>query len=274
MGRAYDAYLKVMEKTVLQEDMGLEKLQAELNRFWDGILLELAHTADDTYARNVYRVLIQQAKTQTGSFKWLGDPEVFHNITGTADGKKKKPWLGIGAAIIMAGLTVWFALPFNGFDIVFTIVGGVALLLLLIQGVISWVARERAQNALSIHSRTEQRLSIKRIQSTLEYMVKEMDAHVESLQAAVQEIQASSASGDIALVKDLLKLPANMRSEAVTDTVNMYLVRNGIKKIEYSKENAEMFMTLPSETEMTIEPALVKDDKLLHVGVACVKVEG
>ncbi|MBQ7091333.1 MAG: hypothetical protein IJN83_01605, partial [Clostridia bacterium] len=107
-----------------------------------------------------------------------------------------------------------------------------------------------------------------------EYMTREMDAHAESLQGVFGEIQSSSGNADIGLVKELLKLPANMRSEAVTDAVNMYLARSGIKKVNYSKENADMFMVLPAEAEFTVEPALIKDDKLLSMGVACVKAEG
>ncbi len=274
MGYAYDAYSKVIERTLFQNDMGLDKLRSELNRFWDGIQLELAQTVTDPYVRNAYRILIQQAKTQTSSFGWLEEPEVFNSVYKDEKGRTKKPWAGIGAGVIIAGLTAWFALPFNGFDMVLLIASGAALLLLLVQWLMSFLARSKAESAMTIHTRCEQRLSLQRVKDTLEYMTKEMDAHAESLQGVFKEIQSSSGNTDIALAKELLKLPPNMRSEAVTDAVNMYLARSGIKKVNYSKENADMFMTLPSESEFTIEPALMKDDKLLSMGVACVKAEG
>ena len=274
MGYAHDAYSKVIERALFQNDMGLDKLRSELNRFWDGIQLELAQAVTDPYVRSAYRILVQQAKTQTASFGWLEEPEVFNSVYRDEKGRTKKPWAGIGAGIIIAGLAVWFALPLNGFDMPLLIASGAALLLLLVQWLLSFMARNKAESAMTVHTRCEQRLSVLRIKDALEYMTREMDAHAESLQGVFGEIQSSSGNADIGLVKELLKLPANMRSEAVTDAVNMYLARSGIKKVNYSKENADMFMVLPAEAEFTVEPALIKDDKLLSMGVACVKAEG
>ncbi len=273
MGYAQDAYAKVIQRTVFQTDMGIPKLREELNRFWDGIQIELGQSVTDPYMRNAYRMLIQQAKTQNASFGWLDEPEVYQSLLKDARGKVKKPIAGILAGIILAGLTVWFALPLNGIDLPLVIACGAALLLLLIQWAVFAIAKGKAQGMMEVHTRTEQRLGVQRIHNTLEYMTKEMDAHADVIQASIKEIQAASCNGDIVLAKELLKLPESMRSEAVTDAVNMYLVRSGIKKVEYSGENAHMFMVLPAEFDKTIEPALVKDDKLLSTGVACVKAE-
>ena len=274
MGYAQDAYAKVIQRVQFQPDMGLDKLRGEVNRFWDGIQTELGQSVTDPYIRNAYRMLIQQAKTQNASFGWLDEPEVYQSITKDGRGRMKKPWAGILAGVILAGLTGWFALPLNGLDLPLLIASGAALLLLLIQWLASAIARGKAQSMMEVHTHTEQRLGVQRIHDTLEYMTKEMDAHAEGIQASIKEIQAASCNGDIVLVRELLKLPENMRSEAVTDAVNMYLVRNGIRKVNYSKENEEMFMILPADFDKTIEPALIKDDKLLSTGVACVKAEG
>ena len=274
MGYAQDAYAKAIQRVQFQPDMGLDKLRGEVNRFWDGVQTELGQSVTDPYIRNAYRMLIQQAKTQNASFGWLDEPEVYQSITKDGRGRMKKPWAGILAGVILAGLTGWFALPLNGLDLPLLIASGAALLLLLIQWLASAIARGKAQSMMEVHTHTEQRLGVQRIHSTLEYMTKEMDAHAEGIQASIKEIQAASCNGDIVLVRELLKLPENMRSEAVTDAVNMYLVRNGIRKVNYSKENEEMFMILPADFDKTIEPALIKDDKLLSTGVACVKAEG
>ena len=274
MGYAQDAYAKVIQRVQFQPDMGLDKLRGEVNRFWDGIQAELGQSVTDPYIRSAYRMLIQQAKTQNASFGWLDEPEVYQSMTKDGRGRSKKPWAGILAGIIIAGLTGWFALPLNGLDMPLLIASGAALLLLLIQWVVSAIARGKAQGMMEVHTHTEQRLGVQRIHGTLEYMTKEMDAHAEGIQASIKEIQAASCNGDIVLARDLLKLPENMRSDAVTDAVNMYLVRNGIRKVNYSKENAELFTILPADFDKTIEPALIKDDRLLSTGVACVKAEG
>ena len=52
------------------------------------------------------------------------------------------------------------------------------------------------------------------------------------------------------------------------------LARLGVEKVNYSPEQAALFMLLPSAREGTVEPALVKDGQVLSQGVACVNTEG
>ena len=78
----------------------------------------------------------------------------------------------------------------------------------------------------------------------------------------------------MSLPKELLRLPPDLRSSAVSDAVDRYLARLGVEKVNYSPEQAALFMLLPSAREGTVEPALVKDGQVLSQGVACVNTEG
>ena len=108
----------------------------------------------------------------------------------------------------------------------------------------------------------------------LQQLAREMDAHAESLQAMLKETAVLSDDVDITLVKSLLRIPASSRGDAVTDAIDLYLARNGIEKVSYSKERAELFLVIPGTHEATVEPALVRADQVLSEGVACIKAEG
>jgi len=274
MQYAYDTYTKAIKKIPERDDISLGEFQSALDRFWDAMQLDIVSAVSDTYLRNAYIILIRQAKTQCRTFGWLGDPEVFQSVTPNAPEKAKKPWAGLAGAGLLTGLVLWFSLPHSGRNQAMAILCGAALALSLIQMLLSWLAQPKAHGASPVHTRVEQRIVGQRVHSGLEQMIRELDSHAATLQTMLRENSVRTDDLDFSLVQNLLRIPADMRGGEVTDAINLYLARNGIEKVEYTGENPDLFMVLPSSDTGTVEPALVRDGKVLCQGVACVKTEG
>lgn len=275
MEYAYQAYTALSGNLQLRPEMGLEELGNALDRFWDELLLDIVPMVSDTHIRNAYQILIRQARNQTQTFTWLETPEVFHSFAYESAQKPRKPWLGLVAVSIMLGLAAWFLLPLPGRNLVIAGLCGGAALLTAVQYVLALFDAQAARaNAPTIQTRAEQRISPRRVQSSLQQVVRQIDGHAETLAELLRESGITAGDVDISLPKELLRLPTDLRSAAVTDAVNLYLARNGVEKVDYSVESAGLFLVLPSTREITVEPALVKDGRVLSQGVACVNTEG
>lgn len=270
MDHAYQAYTQFVEKDVLKPDTTPQALEGELNRFWDGIMLQVTQATTDTRVRNAYRLLLRQARTQSQMLQWTGEPEAFYSTTGADRGKRKIPWLGIVGALALAGLTVWFAVPHKESNIYLACACGAALVLAAVQ---IWLLWSAVPAAPTVNIRTEPRIDPACIRSGLRDMVRELDSHAESLCAMMEETAPRAGMPDLTLVQELLRLPQDRRDPAMLDAVDRYLVRQGVEKLEYTPDRAAMFMVLPGPREMTVEPALIRDGQLLQMGVACVPVE-
>lgn len=274
MQYAYDIYTKAIKQIPDRADMSLDEFQLALDCFWDEMQLDVVSAVSDTYLRNAYIILIRQAKTQCRTFGWLGEPEVFQSVTPKALEKSKKPWAGLASAGLLAGLVLWFTLPHSGRSLPIAVLCGAALALSLVQLLISWLTRPKPLAASPVHTRVEQQIVGQRVHSGLGQMVREMDSHAETLQAMLRESSVRTDGPDISLVQNLLRIPAGMRGSEVTDAINLYLARNSIEKVEYNGENSDLFMVMPAPNTGTVEPALIRDGKILCQGVACVKTEG
>ena len=275
MEYAYEAYTAVRGKLHLRPEMGLEELRGELDRFWDELLLDIVPLVSDTHVRSAYQILIRQARTQSQTFSWLDAPEVFQSFAPGSAQKPRKPWLGVAAFLILAGLTAWFLLPLSGKNPVLAGLCGAAALLMAVQYILVLFDAQAARAATpAIQTRAEQRISPRRVESSLEQAVRQIDGHAETLTELLRESGTASGDVDVSLAKELLRLPADLRSEAVSSAVDLYLARSGVEKVLYAPERAELFLVLPSTREMTVEPALVKDGRVLSQGVACVNTEG
>ena len=114
MEYAFEAYTALSGKLQLQPEMGLDALSGTLDRFWDEMLLDIVPLVSDIHVRSAYQILIRQAKAQAQAFTWLEQPEVFQSFAPGSVQKPRKPWLGLAAILILAGLTVWFLLPISG----------------------------------------------------------------------------------------------------------------------------------------------------------------
>lgn len=272
MDHAYRAYTQFLEKDSLKPEMTLPELEGELNRFWDGVMLQVTQATADTAARNAYRILVRQARAQTQALQWVGEPEVFYSTSGADRGKRKIPWLGIAAALVLAGLTVWLALPHDNIksEPYLALTAGIGLALAGIQLFLLWNA---VPEAPTVKTRTESRIDPARVRSGLQQLVRDLDSHAESLCAMLGEAAPQTGSGDLSLAQELLRLPKDRRDPAVTDAVDRYLVRQAVEKLDYTPERQAMFLVLPGPVEMTVEPALVRDGQLLQMGVACVVME-
>ena len=78
----------------------------------------------------------------------------------------------------------------------------------------------------------------------------------------------------MSLARELIRLPRELSTDEVRTAVDQFLVRNQVEKILYTPDRQDLFMVLPADREMTIEPALVKNGKVLSMGVACTPGEG
>ena len=275
MEYAFEAYTALSGKLQLQPEMGLDALSGTLDRFWDEMLLDIVPLVSDIHVRSAYQILIRQAKAQAQAFTWLELPEVFQSFAPGSVQKPRKPWLGLAAILILAGLTVWFLLPISGKNPVAAGLCGASALLVAVQYILVLFDAQAARaDAPTIQTRAEQRISPRRVQSSLQQAVRQIDGNAETLAELLRESGTASGEVDVSLPKELLRLPPDLRSSAVSDAVDRYLARLGVEKVNYSPEQAALFMLLPSAREGTVEPALVKDGQVLSQGVACVNTEG
>lgn len=275
MEHAFEAYTALSGKLQLQPEMGLDALSGTLDRFWDEMLLDIVPLVSDIHVRSAYQILIRQAKAQAQAFTWLEQPEVFQSFAPGSVQKPRKPWLGLAAILILAGLTVWFLLPISGKNPVAAGLCGASALLVAVQYILVLFDAQAARaDAPTIQTRAEQRISPRRVQSSLQQAVRQIDGNAETLAELLRESGTASGEVDVSLPKELLRLPPDLRSSAVSDAVDRYLARLGVEKVNYSPEQAALFMLLPSAREGTVEPALVKDGQVLSQGVACVNTEG
>ena len=275
MEYAFEAYTALSGKLQLQPEMGLDALSGTLDRFWDEMLLDIVPLVSDIHVRSAYQILIRQAKSQAQAFTWLEPPEVFQSFAPGSVQKPRKPWLGLAAILILAGLTVWFLLPISGKNPVAAGLCGASALLVAVQYILVLFDAQAARaDAPTIQTRAEQRISPRRVQSSLQQAVRQIDGNAETLAQLLRERGTASGEVDVSLPKELLRLPPDLRSSAVSDAVDRYLARLGVEKVNYSPEQAALFMLLPSAREGTVEPALVKDGQVLSQGVACVNTEG
>ena len=275
MEYAFEAYTALSGKLQLQPEMGLDALSGTLDRFWDQMLLDIVPLVSDIHVRSAYQILIRQAKAQAQAFTWLEPPEVFQSFAPGSVQKPRKPWLGLAAILILAGLTVWFLLPISGKNPVAAGLCGASALLVAVQYILVLFDAQAARaDAPTIQTRAEQRISPRRVQSSLQQAVRQIDGNAETLAELLRESGTASGEVDVSLPKELLRLPPDLRSSAVSDAVDRYLARLGVEKVNYSPEQAALFMLLPSAREGTVEPALVKDGQVLSQGVACVNTEG
>ena len=275
MEYAFEAYTALSGKLQLQPEMGLDALSGTLDRFWDEMLLDIVPLVSDIHVRSAYQILIRQAKSQAQAVTWLEPPEVFQSFAPGSVQKPRKPWLGLAAILILAGLTVWFLLPISGKNPVAAGLCGASALLVAVQYILVLFDAQAARaDAPTIQTRAEQRISPRRVQSSLQQAVRQIDGNAETLAELLRESGTASGEVDVSLPKELLRLPPDLRSSAVSDAVDRYLARLGVEKVNYSPEQAALFMLLPSAREGTVEPALVKDGQVLSQGVACVNTEG
>ena len=275
MEHAFEAYTALSGKLQLQPEMGLDALSGTLDRFWDEMLLDIVPLVSDIHVRSAYQILIRQAKAQAQAFTWLEQPEVFQSFAPGSVQKPRKPWLGLAAILILAGLTVWFLLPISGKNPVAAGLCGASALLVAVQYILVLFDAQAARaDAPTIQTRAEQRISPRRVQSSLQQAVRQIDGNAETLAELLRESGTASGEVDVSLPKELLRLPPDLRGSAVSDAVDRYLARLGVEKVNYSPEQAALFMLLPSAREGTVEPALVKDGQVLSQGVACVNTEG
>lgn len=271
MDHAYQVYEQYIQDHSLKPDTTPQELEAELNRFWDSVMLHVTQTTTDTRIRTAYRLLLRQARTQTQTLQWLGEPEVFYSTSGADRGKRKIPWLGIAGAVVLAVMAVWFAVPHEGSNVYMACAAGGALALTAVQICLLWSAVPAVP---AVKVRTEARIAPDLVRAGLQKQVRELDAHADGLCAMLDEEAPQNASPELTLAQELLRLPRDRREPAVMDAVERYLVRQGVEIVEYSQDRQALFMVLPGPCEMTVEPALVRDGQLLHMGVACVPMEG
>ena len=271
MDYAYRSYEDYAKKCPLKAGMDLDAARLEVNRFWDKTMLYVTQEMANQQARNVYSLLIRQAKAQTDTLYWLEEPEVFYSTAAANRGKRRTPWFGLSAALLLLALVIWFAVPHKERNILYAGVAGAALVLWLIKFVILFAAVAAKP---TVHIRTEQRLSPEKVCAGLMRMTREIDGSADTLMAMLSENLPDSDHTDMSLARELIRLPRELSTDEVRTAVDQFLVRNQVEKILYTPDRQDMFMVLPADREMTIEPALVKNGKVLSMGVACTPGEG
>lgn len=271
MDYAYQAYTAYAKRHTLKADMDMDAVRLEISKFWNGVLLHVTEATGNTQIRNVYSLLVQQAKNHTDTLSWLDKPEVFYSTAAANKGKRRIPWFGLCAAVLLIAMIAWFAVPHKEQKMLYAYLLGAALLLFAIQLIVLLAAISASP---TINIRTEQRFVPEKVYSGLMKMAKEIDGSADTLVAMAAENVPAADDVDLSLAQELIRLPKDLSTDEVRTAVDRFLVRNKIEKILYSAGQQELFMVLPADREMTIEPALVKDGKILSMGVACTPGEG
>lgn len=272
MDYAYHAGQEYIKKCALKEDMEMDAFRLELSRFWDNVMLSIMQATTDTNIRNTYRMLIQMARNQVAALNWLDTPEVFTSTAAVNKGKRRTPWVGLAGVLLLLGLTAWFAVPHKERSMVYAVLIGVGVALILIQFIVFLVSLSTKP---TVKVRAEQRISPEIVRSSLQRLTREIDAQVDSLQAMLVEAEIpDNGDVDISLAKELLRIPRDKRSMEVNDAVDRFLTRQKVEQVLYTPDRQELFMILPGEQDMTIEPAFIKGDAVLSIGVACTRVGG
>lgn len=268
---AYQAYTEYVKKGKLTANMGPDDLRLELCRFWDDVMLSVSQSVTDANTRNAYRLLLQQMRSQAGMLNWLAAPEVFYSTAAANKGKRRVPWLGILGFLLLTGLAVWFAVPHKERNLIYAGLAGAGALLTLIQCVLLMLAAPTAPN---VNVRTEQRISPEKVYSGLQRAARDVDANADSLRELLSENTPEQQEVDVSLAQELMRIPTGKRSSEVDDAVDRFLIRQDVERVTYSPDRQELFTVLPGQEDMTVEPALIKDGRVLCMGVACARMEG
>jgi len=271
MDYAYQAYTAYAKRHTLKACMDMDEVRLEITKFWNGVLLHVTEATGDTQIRNIYSLLVQQAKNHTDTLYWLDKPEVFYSSAAANKGKRRIPWFGLSAAVLLIAMIVWFAIAHKKQELLYAYLLGAALLLFVIQLIILLAALSASP---TINIRTEQRFVPEKVYSGLMKIAKEIDGSADTLAAMTSENIPAADDMDLSLAQELIRLPKDLSTDEVQTAVDRFLVRNKVEKIMYSAAQQELFMVLPADREMTIEPALVKNGKILSLGVACTPGEG
>lgn len=269
MNYASQACKTYLKNPKISADMEMDTLRVEINRFWDSVTVHVFNSTDNIHIRNAYQLMIQQARCQCSVINWLDNPELFYS-TVSKTGKRKVPWTGIASVLVLLGLLIWFSIPQKKEYIVYMAILGAAAVLELAQLLITYLSIPTAPMG---KVRAEQRIIPERVYHDLQQAASQVDNSADSLFAILSENTVDTDGADLSLVQDLLHLPKDQRSSSVSQAIERYLVRQGVQRVEYSEEDRNLFMILPSSKTMTIEPALIKDGIILHLGVACIAEE-
>lgn len=269
MDYASQAYKTYLQNPKISADMGMDALRGEINRFWDSVTVHVFNSTGDIQIRNAYQLMVQQARGQCSVVNWLDNPELFYS-TVSKGGKRRVPWTGLASVLMLLALLIWFALPQKKGNTIYIAILGAAAALELAQLLIAYLS---VPTASVDKIRAEQRIIPERVYHDLRQAASQVDNSADSLFAILSENTVDMEGADLTLAQDLLHLPMDQRSSSVTQAIDRYLVRQGVRRVEYSEEDRNLFMILPSSKTMTIEPALIKDGKVLHLGVACIAEE-
>ncbi|MDO5764281.1 MAG: hypothetical protein Q4P84_01090 [Elusimicrobiales bacterium] len=270
----------------LAPDSGVDELAAKLNQIWTQTasdVLEQEGVAANKSLRDIYRVLLDQARNATAEFRWLGKPKLFYS---PLQKKKSTNWLRCLLLLPTLGLLVflliWYGTAKNYVGLVITAISTATLMTYLSMS--AWDSYKTANQIGDM--RAEQQLNPVLTRSTLERIAETVDANAASLAGRLQEEQGEGvgALDGLDLAKKLLKLHgegAEVPDSALTE-VRRYLSSCGIVALDYTPQRKALFILLPSNGIRTLQPALVRkvrtvrngesveEEVLLEQGVACV----
>lgn len=286
MDYAYQAMKRALEDVTLAPDAGVDGLAAKLNQIWARTasdVLEQDAVAKNKELRDIYRVLLDQARNATAEFRWLGKPKLFYSpIQKKKRTDRLRRLLLLPPLGLLVFLLIWYSMAKNYVGVVITAVSAAALVSYLSMS--AW-DNYKAANQIG-DMRAEQQLDPVLVRSTLERIAETADANASSLAGRIQEEQSEGAGSldGLDLAKRLLKLRGE--GEEVPDSalteVQRYLSACGIVALDYTPQRKALFTLLPSNGVRTLQPALVRrvrtvrngesveEEVLLEQGVACV----
>lgn len=282
MDYAYQAIKKVRSGVAISADMGIDAFSRTVGEVWSTVITDVAAaTEEDQVLQSIYRGILNQAKSATVGFQWLGAPETY--LSAGQSRKKINPlkYILLVPAFLLLLWDIFEKLNVKSYGGV--VVYSIGLAVLAVALVLTIIDDFKTGPQAAAHA--EQRIDVAAAWNSLERIASAADTHASALYSHMPQPDIRSEVDGLPLAAALLdwgcqdgQVPDELRT-----VLRTYLREHAIEAVAYSPERSSLFQLMPSNGTRTLEPALVKkvktvrdgtvteEEMLLRRGMACVK---
>lgn len=282
MDHAYQAMKRVRAGVAVSADMGIDAFFRTVGEVWSAVIADVAAAAEgDPVLQSIYRCVLNQARSSTAGFQWLGSPQTY--LSAGQGRKKINPlkYILLGPALLLLLWDVYGQLNVKSYG--GAAVYGIGLAVLAAALVLAVMDDFKAGPQAAAHA--EQRIDVAAAWNSLERIASAADTHAAALYSHMPQPDVRNEVDGLPLAAALLdwgcqdgQVPDELRT-----VLRTYLREHAIEAVAYSPERSALFQLMPSNGSRTLEPALVKkvktirdgvtteEEMLLRRGMACVK---
>lgn len=282
MDHAYQAIKKARSGVAISANMGIDVFSRTVGEVWSTVISDVAAaTEEDQVLQSVYRGILNQAKSATVGFQWLGAPEIY--LSAGQSGKKINPLkyiLPVPALLLL----LWDIFE----KLNAKLYGGVAVYgigLAALAAVLILTAIDDFKAGPQAAAHAEQRVDVTAAWNSLERIASAADTCAAALYSHMPRPDIRGEADGLPLAAALLDWGCQdgQVPDELHTVLRTYLREHAIEAVEYTPERGALFQLMPSNGTRTLEPALVKkvrtvrdgavtvEETLLRRGMACVK---